>query len=119
MIARRVRSSTATRLRRMGWTSSGWTVCTSSRRSMRPTNRWRTTLIEPLVEPAEPPTNMSPTSVIAVSVVHVVKSVEAKPRRHDRHGLEDGVADRSSPRSMPSLMSSISRIVEPTASSAR
>ena len=28
---------------------------------------------------AEPPTNMSPTSVIAVSVVHVVKSVRRNP----------------------------------------
>ena len=39
----------------------------------------RTTLIEPLVEPAEALTNMSPTSVSAVNDVHWLKSAVAKP----------------------------------------
>ena len=54
-IARSVRSSTGVPFRRTGITTSGLTVWSSSRRSTLPTSRWRTTLIEPLVEPAEPP----------------------------------------------------------------
>ncbi len=44
--------------------------------------RWRTTLIEPAVEPAEPPGNMSATMSIAAAgaaTIQRLKSVLAKP----------------------------------------
>ena len=44
-----------------------------------PIRRWRTTLIEPDVEPAEPPTNISAKSVSAVSDGQRAKSAFAKP----------------------------------------
>ena len=43
----------------------GWMVWRSSRRRIRPTSRWRTTLTEPSVEPAEAPTNIRP--IIAIT----------------------------------------------------
>jgi hypothetical protein len=74
-----VRSSTGLPLRRTGMTTSGLTVWSSSRRSTLPTSRWRTILIEPVVEPAEPPANMSAKSVRRQSTGHVAKSRLAKP----------------------------------------
>ena len=53
-IARSVRSSTGAPFSRTGMTTSGLTVWSSSRRRILPTRRWRTTLIEPVVDPAEP-----------------------------------------------------------------
>ena len=64
---------------RIGMTNSGLTVWSSSRRSTFPSSRWRTTLIEPVVEPAEPPTNMSAKSVSRRSTGHSAKSVVANP----------------------------------------
>ena len=44
---------------RIGVTTSGLSVWPISRRSIFPSSRWRTTLMELPVEPADPPTNMS------------------------------------------------------------
>ena len=52
MIARSVRSSTGRALRRTREITSGCTVWSSSRLRIRPRSRWRTTLTEPVVEPA-------------------------------------------------------------------
>ena len=79
MTARRVFSCTTRPLSRTGITSSGCSVCRSSRRSDRPRRRWRTTLTELPVEPAEPPTNISPTSSIRANVVQDVKSALENP----------------------------------------
>ena len=46
--------STTVPLRRTGATSSGCTVWSTSRPRILPSSRWRTTLIEPAVEPAAP-----------------------------------------------------------------
>ena len=78
-IARRVRSSTGVPFRRIGITTSGLTVWSSSRRRTLPSRRWRTTLIEPAVEPAEPPTNISAKSVRRQSAGQRAKSALAKP----------------------------------------
>ena len=94
-------------------TTSGLTVWSSSRRRILPTRRWRTTLIEPVVEPAEPPTNISAKIVSSETSGQSAKSSVAIPgRRDDRDGLEDAGADRllalrrcRSPRSGPSARS--------------
>ena len=65
--ARSVRSSTTRRFSRIGRTISGCSVWSISRRRILPSSRWRTTFTEPVVEPAEPPTNISPTIVIIAS----------------------------------------------------
>ncbi len=62
-----MRSSTDTRLTRIGETYSGCMVWASSLRSTLPMTRWRTTLIDPAVEPAEPPGNMSATMIMAAN----------------------------------------------------
>ena len=78
-IARSVRSSTGAPLKRIGMTTSGLTVWSSSRRSTLPRRRWRTTLIEPVVEPAEPPANMSAKSVRSEMTGQSAKSAVANP----------------------------------------
>ena len=65
--ARAARSSIDARLSRTGATYSGCIVWSSSRRSTRPTTRWRPTLIEPLVEPADAPTNIRRTRIMAAA----------------------------------------------------
>ena len=90
MTARIERSSTTTRFRRIGVTSSGCTVWTSSRRTILPIRRWRTTFIDPDVDPAEAPMNISPTIVTAASGVHSVEiGVHEPGGGHDRDGLAD------------------------------
>ena len=87
---RSTRSSTETPFRTHGHDDlPGARCCSSSRRRSRPMRRWRTTLIDPPVDPAEAPANMSPTSVIAVQrpPERVVRRREARGG-HDRHGLE-------------------------------
>ena len=70
--ARSVRSSTTVRFRRTGRTISGCSVWSISRRRILPSSRWRTTFTEPVVDPAEPPTNISPTIVINASAGQVL-----------------------------------------------
>ena len=88
-IARIVRSSTGVPLSRIGITTSGLSVWSISRRRTLPRRRWRTTLIEPPVEPAEPPTNMSAKSASSSSG-RPEREVGARHtrRRHDRDRLE-------------------------------
>ena len=67
MTARTARSSTERQFGRTGETYSGCMVWSSSRRRTRPMTRWRATLIEPLIEPADAPANIRRTRIMAAA----------------------------------------------------
>ena len=104
-IAPSVRSSTAAPFRRIGMTTSGLTVWESSRRRTLPTRRWRTTLIDPVVDPADPPANIRAKSVSNEMTGHSAKSVVANPlvvltetaERREEHGEHDRERDVQDP----------------------
>ena len=60
-------------------TTSGLSVWPISRRSTFPSSRWRTTLMDLLVDPADPPTNMSAKSESRRSGGQRAKSALANP----------------------------------------
>ena len=69
-----------------------------------------------VVDPAEPPTNISPMSVISASAGQLVE-VDAREarRRHHRGRLEDAVrGSAASPATMPSVQISATRTTEPS-----
>ena len=62
---------------RTGMTTFGLTVWSSSRRRILPRRRWRTTLIDLPVDPADAPTNMRAKSDNTASVGQKPKSIVA------------------------------------------